>query len=864
MSRPLTIPELSLVMLIGPSGAGKSTFAARHFGPWEVLSSDHYRGVLTNDPGALHVNTEVFDTLALLAERRLARGLLTVIDATNVRREDRARWVKLSRRYHVLPVAVVLDVPPDVAHGRNQDRPDRSFGRQVVRGQCRQLRRSLRGLRREGFRYVHHLDGVAAIEQATVDRPRPWTDRRDERGPFDLIGDIHGCCDELDALLERLGYRLRREDHDGVPRFTAVHPEGRRLVFLGDLVDRGPRVDDVLERVMDLVQHGRHLCVPGNHEVKLAKWLGGRQVKTNHGLQQSIDQLQARPEAFRQRVAAFIDGLVSHFVLDDGQLVVAHAGMREDLAGRASGAVRRFALWGETTGEIDAYGLPVRAAWAEDYRGRAAVVYGHTPVVRPEWVHDTLCIDTGCVFGGSLTALRWPERELVSVPAARVYCAPTRPPAPEPVDVAASPGPFADLPDVADVFERSRVETRFRTTVRVPVEQGAAALEVLARFAAHPRWLVHLPPTMSPCATSARDDLLEHPDEAFAYYRDHGLAEVVCEHKHMGSRALVIVGRTPEALAARFGSDPADGAGVVLSRRGRRFFTDGQGGSEAEAALVDRVRRAFEAEDLWQELGTDWALLDAELMPWSAKARSLLQQQYAPVGQAARRTAVATEALLARAEARGVLADDPALRTLVEEAGHRRDDAVAYTAAYRRYCWEVARPDQLRLAPFHLLATEGAVHTDRDHPWHMALFERLARHDEVLMATRWRRVRLDDPAEVAEAVAWWEAHTAAGGEGMVVKPVSFLATDRKGRWLQPAIKCRGRDYLRIIYGPEYLRHLPQLRQRAVRRKRSLARRELVLGLEALHRFVEGRPQREVMACVQGILALEAEPIDPRL
>ena len=843
---PLTIPELSLVLLIGPSGAGKSTFAERHFGRWEVLSSDHYRGVLTNDPGAMDAHREVFDTLEELAARRLARGLLTVIDATSVRREDRARWVALARRHHVLPVAVVLDVPAALALERNRCRPDRCFGRHVVRSQCQALKRSVRGLRREGFRYVHHLKGVEAIEEAVTERPRPWTDRRDERGPFDLVGDVHGCGDELERLLEQLGYE--RERVGG--RWTATHPDARRLVFLGDLVDRGPRVADVLELVMDLVEHGPHLCVPGNHEVKLLKWLDGKQVKVAHGLQASIDALTTRSEAFRERVRAFLRSLVSHFVLDDGKLVVAHAGMREDLAGRASGAVRRFALWGETDGAIDAFGLPVRHAWAEDYRGEATVVYGHTPVVSAQWVNRTLCVDTGCVFGGALTALRWPERETVAVAAARVYCEPVRPARPEVEEV-----PDVGLPDVRDALADPRLGTRLGIGVRVPAERGAAAMEVLARFAAHPRWLVHLPPTMSPSETSARDGLLEHPDEAFAYYRDHGVAEVVCEAKHMGSRAVVIVGRSADALRHRFPGD-GDERGVVLTRRGRRFFAD----RAVEADLVDRVRRAFDAEGLWDELDTDWAVIDAELMPWSAKAKALLEQQYAPVGQAARRTSGARREVLARALARR---DDPALHELHAAAVAQEHDAMAYVAAYRRYCWEVDGPADLRLAPFHLLATEGVVHTAHDHPWHMALFERLAAHDPVLVATPWRQVSLGEPDQVRAAVAWWEAHTAAGGEGMVVKPVPFLAHQGR-RLLQPAIKCRGPEYLRIIYGPEYLSHLERLRQRGVGRKRSLARKELALGLEGLHRFVEGRPRREVLACVLGVLALEAEPVDPRL
>jgi hypothetical protein len=247
-----------------------------------------------------------------------------------------------------------------------------------------------------------------------------WCDRRSECGPFDIIGDVHGCLDELEALLEALGWL--RNASTGF-----IHPDGRKAIFLGDLVDRGPDSPGCLELAMRMLEAGVAFCVPGNHEARLLRKLRGKDVKLTHGLAETLEQLESRSPEERERMANFIDGLVSHLVLDGGRLVVAHAGMKEAYQGRASGRVRAFALYGETTGEIDAYGLPVRADWAAEYRGRAAVVYGHTPTVEAEWVNNTICIDTGCVFGGKLTALRWPERELVSVPARRVYAEPIKP-----------------------------------------------------------------------------------------------------------------------------------------------------------------------------------------------------------------------------------------------------------------------------------------------------------------------------------------------------------------------------------------------------------------------------------------------------
>ena len=229
-------------------------------------------------------------------------------------------------------------------------------------------------------------------------------------------------------LLSRLGYTIERAiREDGEPRYRVTPPEGRKAVFVGDLVDRGPRVADALRLAMDMVEDGVALCVLGNHEAKVEKWLDGRDVKVAHGLDTTIKDLSGASKDFRARVKRFIGGLVSHYLLDGGKIAVAHAGIKAEMQGRASAAIRSFCLFGETTGEVDEYGLPVRHNWASEYRGDTKVVYGHTPVVETEWLNNTLCIDTGCVFGGKLTALRYPEMEIVSVPAARVYSEPVRP-----------------------------------------------------------------------------------------------------------------------------------------------------------------------------------------------------------------------------------------------------------------------------------------------------------------------------------------------------------------------------------------------------------------------------------------------------
>ena len=399
------------------------------------------------------------------------------------------------------------------------------------------------------------------------------------------------------------------------------------------------------------------------------------------------------------------------------------------------------------------------------------------------------------------------------------------------------------------------VETRLRGNVTVGEEHSAAALEVMSRFALDPRWLVYLPPTISPCETSKLPGMLEHPTDVFSYYRNSGIASVMCEEKHMGSRAVVVVGRDEAALEQRFGISN-EWAGTCYTRTGRRFFED----DAHEAQFIARVRGALSTAGIWDELATDWAVLDCELMPWSMKAQELVQEQYAAVGAAATIGLSAAENLLRQATGRGIDVGDA-----LERAQERMRSASLYRDAYAGYCWPVTSLDDIRLAPFHLLASEGEVHADRDHAWHMAMADRLVQADAQLFKETQHRIVTLDSREEDEATQWWEELTGVGGEGMVVKPMDFVATGRRGL-VQPAMKCRGREYLRIIYGPEYTLsgNLKRLRSRGLSAKRSLALREFALGLEGLRRFVDREPLFRVHECAFAVLALESEPVDPRL
>lgn len=845
------LPDPSLVVLIGASGSGKSSFAQKHFLPTEVISSDFCRGLVADDENDQSATSDAFAVLNFIAGRRLAQPRFTVVDATNVQREARRPLIELAKAHDLFPVAIVLDIAESVCQERNRARADRSFGSHVVRNQRAQLHKSLKGLQREGFRRVTVLRSPEEITAAEVNRTPLWADRRTEHGPFDVIGDIHGCHTELTELLRTLGYEVAA---DGL---SANPPAGRRAVFVGDYGDRGPDTPAVLKLVMAMAEASAAICLPGNHDVKLVRKLKGRDVQITHGLAETLQQFSVEPDGLSNQVRDFLDALISHVVLDDGKLVVAHAGMKQAYQGRSSGRVRDFALFGETTGDTDEFGLPVRLPWADDYRGDAAVVYGHTPVREPSWVNHTINIDTGCVFGGQLTALRWPERELVSVPAARVYYEPVKPflPMPDTAQAVDEDRPRLLL-DIDDVAGKRIIPTALARSVTVHEDNASAAIEVMSRFAIDPRWLIYLPPTMAPTATSSRPDLLEHPEQAFTEFATEGVPEVICEEKHMGSRAVVVICRDASVPAARF-SIESEGGGVIYTRTGRPFLDDP---ADLTTAL-ERIRAACDATRLWDTLATDWVLLDCELMPWSAKAVDLIRRQYAAVGAAATAGLDASITALAAAQGRGLEVSE-----LIASQLSRSNDVDRYTAAYRRYAWPVDSVADLRLAPFHVLAAESGVFIDRPHAWHLALCDALVdAAPEWFTRTGRLMVNLADPESRAAGVAWWEQLTDGGGEGMVVKPSTFTATGRKGL-VQPGIKCRGREYLRLIYGPEYTEpgQIERLRGRSLGRKRSLAIREFALGVEALERFVRREPLYRVHECVFGVLAMESEPVDPRL
>jgi len=858
----IEIPEFCLVALIGASSSGKTTFASKHFLPTEVLSSDYFRSLICDDENNLEISKDAFDTLYFVANQRLKNMKLTVIDATSVQKYAREQIIDKAKEYDCHAVAIVLNLPEKELQERNKNRNDRGFDNRVITKHFLELKRSLKNLKREGFRYIYVLNSVNDIENVEIVRTKLWNDKKHLTGPFDIIGDVHGCFDELKELLKQLGYTKKRTD-------GYFHKNGRTAVFLGDIMDRGPKNIEVLKLIMDMVESGNAICINGNHDEKLNKYLRGSNVTQSHGLADTIKEIESEGEDFKLKAKDFIGSLRSHFVLDSGKLVVSHAGIIEKYQGRGSARVRHFCLYGDVNGERDEYGLPVRLDWAMDYRGKATVVYGHTPQIEPYIINNTYCIDTGCVFGGKLTALRYPEREIVSIEAKKVYSEPSKP-----LDACIkSSSNNDDIADdvlrIDDVSGRMIVDTFLIPNITIAEENSTSALEVMSRFAVDPKWLIYLPPTMSPCETSTQEDYLEYPTEAFEYYRKNGVKKVVCEKKHMGSRAVIILTKDSETAKKRFGVLD-NKQGVIYTRTGRCFFED----ELLEETLIKKLSNQLIKTNFWQDLNTDWVCLDAELMPWSVKAQALIEKQYAPVGISGKEGLTKAVSALSLAVERGYEQAEVSNITsgknvdLSKVLENYKQKAVAiekYTDAYREYCWQVTNINDIRIAPFHILASEKAVHHNKSHLWHMETIKKYCVDDSLFIATDYIVVDTNNIKSIEKGINWWLELTKSGGEGMVVKPFEFVAKNGT-KLIQPAVKCRGKEYLRIIYGPEYTlpQHLNRLKQRGLNKKRSLALREFSLGLEGLKRFTENAPLYKVHQCAFAVLALESEPVDPRL
>ncbi|KWX80129.1 polynucleotide kinase-phosphatase [Paenibacillus jilunlii] len=863
--RVIPFPHGGIVVLVGPSNSGKTTLLRRLVQEGvllqtEIVSSDDYRTLVGDveyidwkgrpreEADILYGDYQLLSNLAFEAmntvvSMRCRLGKLTVVDATHLQPEYRRKYIDLAAGHDLPCAAWILDLPEQTLLERDKSR-DQPRGRQRVKQQFVQFKRSLRGLRDEGFDFTYMLKETESVQFIRKKNPL----LAEIGAGVDVIGDIHGCYDEMLELLGRLGYT---PDDAGLYR----HPDGRTLISVGDVMSRGPKSLDTMRFWKKHCDAGTARMIDSNHGWKIARYLSGRQVTLGHGdeniaaelAQLALEAGGEEADALREELKQFLLSAPSHLVLcREGvrRVVVAHAGIRDEYIGKQSKRIQDFCRYGDTDG-LDATGAPVRKEWYVEHESGELIVWGHDPRPYPTVVKNTVNIDQGAVFGGSLTAYRYPEQKFVSVKAYQDYARD-----PDSPLIRWERGRFSP-PNLRKLVEGYSVMTDAYGEISVRGEFVKAAIDTVSHFTIPMEELVYIPPTMSPApAVSADEAYLEHPREAIAYYRSQGVKTMVAEKKHMGSRAVLLLFRD-EAAAVPYVGRPT--LGTVYTRTGRAFF-----GKDTETEVLSRLSSDLHQAGYWARYDTDLLLLDAEIIPWNLKARELIATQYAHVAEAA---AMDREQLLGKLrEAENAGRD---VSGWVQEMEGKLKNARVFREAFQQYCWDTSGLDGVRIAPFHTLAHSGRTFFDQSHLWHMEHGRELAGVSPLFMETEFRTVTSE--ADEADVIRWWEELTEDGHEGIVIKPETFIVRSGKGL-IQPAIKVRGRKYLHIIYGMDYLQpdNLARLKLRKTGKKERHALMECALSVESVERFIRKEPLERMHECVLAALSLESDPVDPRL
>lgn len=861
----IALPYAGIVLLVGPSNSGKTTLLKKwqeenKVSPSEVVSSDQFR-ILVSDKEFVDwknmpkeeadilfdeyslISKEAFAMMDNIIRTRCRLNKLTFVDATHLQPDDRKRYIAMARENHVPIVSIVLDVPEKVLLERDEKR-DNPRGKRRIKQQYQVFTREKRFMKKEGIRSLYFLKEIDDIELTRRSHPLEL----DADAGIDIIGDIHGCYEEMIELLVKMGYE---KDADDFYR----HPEGRKFLSIGDVMSRGPESLKSMMFFYRHVQKGMAYMIDSNHGWKIARWLDGKNVTLNHG-DEKVEQefLQFEQEHGAEHVAEWKNKLKdflleapSHYILKKNgipMVVCAHAGIRDEYIGKQSRDVSDFCRYGDTDG-FDEKGKPIRKDWFIGHQTSQLIVWGHDPKPQPLKINNSLNIDQGVVFGGKLTAYRFPEALIIAVEAKEDYSGvPDNP-------LSEWKKKRLNQPNIGKFLNGYSVLTEEFGEVAVPAETVKPAIDAVSHHTIPIEQLIYIPPTMSPTpAPSSLEKYLEHPLEAIQYYRSNGIEKMVAEKKHMGSRGILFLFKDYASAKKYIGTETL---GVIYTRTGRRFFE-----KEIEKKIVRKLNDDLHTHDYFNQHQTDFVLLDAEIMPWNLKAKELVSNQYAHVAE---------NALMDRAFLQGKLAEaattNEALSPWLDEYNEKVENAREFAEVFQGYCWDVVGLEDIKIAPFHVLAHSNRTFFDETHEWHMKMNHQFATYSSLFVATEYKII--SDSASEAEVIQWWEEMTQDGHEGIVIKPEHYIPRS-KGKLLQPAIKVRGSKYLKIIYGMDYLQpeNLQRLKKRNTGKKQKLALKEFALGIEGITRFVNGESIERVHECTLAILAMEKDPVDPRL
>jgi polynucleotide kinase-phosphatase len=867
MMTTIHLPHAGIVLLIGPSNSGKTTLLnqliqEQQIVESEVLSSDQFRLLVSDvefiswnrrpkdEADALfseyqQISKEAFETLDYVIAKRCRLNKLTFVDATHLRDYEREKYLQMAKKYHVPAIAIVLNISETELIRRDEQR-DFPRGRNRIKQQYQHFKTTLRFIKKEGFRrvYIFGEEELQVLNVTRLENPLLI----DVGSGIDFIGDIHGCYEEFIELMTKLGYEENAEGY-------YIHPEGRKILSLGDVLSRGPRSLETLQFFEKHVRAGHSYMIDSNHGWKIARWLDGKNVRLAHGDENVAAEFEEYETKFgkeaSERLKKQLKDLLleakSHYIIQKNGVntaVAVHAGIKDHYIGKQSPGISDFCRYGDTDG-LDENGKPIRKDWSTAHKSNELILWGHDPKPQPLMVNNTLNIDQGVVFGGSLTAYRYPERQLVSVKAKQDYANVPDNPLREWESKRLAP------PNIAKFIDGYTVLTEHSGEITIYADGSKSALDDLSHFTLPLEELVYIPPTMSPTPKTSRlEGYLEHPAEAFEYYQANGVETMVVEKKHMGSRGILFLFKDKAAAKEYIGRETL---GTIYTRTGRAFFQP-----ELEKQIVSVLNADLVKNNYFNKYNTDFVLLDAEILPWNLKAKELILNQYAHVGEMAQLDRNKLKAQLQKAYENG-----KDVLGWLEENDTKIENAAIFNEMYQKYCWNTEGLEGIQIAPFHTLAHSSESFFQQPHTWHMEKNKEFSGISRLFVETEYRVV--SDEASMLAAIEWWKEMTEEGHEGFVVKPESFVSRHR-GKLLQPAIKVRGRKYLHIIYGMDYLlpENLVRLKQRNIGKKQRNALKEFSLGVEAVSRFVNRESLERVHECVLGIMALEAEPIDPRL
>lgn len=866
-SSTITIPHAGIVLLMGASNSGKSTLIEQlkqqqYIREHESLSSDQFRQMVgdtdyidwrrpSREEGEVmyqqykRISDQAFKVMQDLLIARCRLNKLTIIDATHLQPEDRAVYITLGKRYHVPVILIALDISEQTLMERDQHR-EHPRGRQRVKQQAHQFRKSIKGLRSEGFSSVYI---IKEHKYADLQWKRSANHMLIELTTgIDIIGDIHGCYDEMIELIERLGYIA---DSAGLYR----HPEGRKLVSVGDIMSRGPKSLETMIFWHNHLTAKLAWMVDSNHGWKIARYLEGRQVTMSHGDEQIIEAFQQYEaihgiedtKILKEQLKDMLLSTPSHLVFTQHgvqRLVVAHAGIRDDFIGKDSKRIDDYCRYGDIDGTDEA-GKPIRKDWFADHTSGEWIVWGHDPRPQPTTVNQTINIDQGAVFGGMLTGYRYPEQTFMSVKAYADYAQDPNSPL-----VRWEEGRFAP-PSLSRLIDGYTVQTKVYGEVKVRSEFVKTALDTISHYTIPLEELIYIPPTMTPPPLAAvAENYLEHPAEAIAYYRAQEVSTMIAEKKHMGSRAIILLFRDEQAAIPYIGR-PLHG--TIYTRTGRSFFQ-----TELEREVLLTLQQQLQEAGYFEKYQTDFVLMDTEIVPWNLKARELIASQYGHVSEAATMDRDYIVNQLRKAQSTGATVSD-----WIAEWTVKQQNATIFRETFQQYCWDTDGMEGIRIAPFHILAHSTGAFMDQTHEWHMKHAEELAQYSNWFMATEYKMIT-DENSE-QDVIQWWKELTEDGHEGIVIKPEKMTMHHRK-QLIQPAIKVRGQKYLHMIYGIDYLHpnNLSRLKQRKTRKKERHALMEFALSIESVERFVRRDRLEQIHECVLAALSLESDAVDPRL